>query len=177
VDDLRRLFELLKRVGLHGSMKDRWIHHIKEKGEQMLKDEGILKKSFKMVEDILTFKKRSEDLIHKVFLLKEDVEPFRLGLREAYEHFLNIDPNQMAEFLAKFLDLHLKKSSGQTGITDEKIEHIIKEVIQVFRYVKSKDVFEEFYARGLCRRLLLKKSASFEAEKSMISKLKTECGD
>ena len=38
-------------------------------------------------------------------------------------------------------------------------------------------MFEEFYARGLCRRLLLKKSASYEAEKSMISKLKTECGD
>jgi cullin 4 len=50
-------------------------------------------------------------------------------------------------------------------------------VIQVFRYVKSKDVFEEFYARSLCRRLLLKKSASYDAERSMITKLKTECGD
>ena len=50
-------------------------------------------------------------------------------------------------------------------------------MIQIFRYVKAKDVFEEFYARGLCRRLLFKKAASFEAEKSMISKLKTECGD
>lgn len=75
------------------------------------------------------------------------------------------------------MDFHLKKSSGQTGITDEKLETIISEVLQVFRYVKSKDVFEEFYARGLCRRLLLKKSASYEAERSMISKLKTECGD
>lgn len=50
-------------------------------------------------------------------------------------------------------------------------------MIQIFRYVKSKDVFEEFYARSLCRRLLLKKSASQDAERSMISKLKTECGD
>lgn len=143
----------------------------------MLIDEQIVKKQFKCVEDILAFKKRTEELIAKVFQLKEDSDPFRHGLKEAYEYFLNEDSNQIAEYLAKFLDLHLKKSSGQTGITDEKIESIIKEVIQVFRFVKSKDVFEEFYARGLCRRLLLKKSASFEAEKSMISKLKTECGD
>lgn len=143
----------------------------------MLKDEAIVKKSFRSVDDILAFKKKSEDLIAKVFPLKEDADPFKLGMKEAFEYFLNIDSNQTAEYLAKFLDLHLKKSSGQTGITDERIEHIISEVIQVFRYVKSKDVFEEFYSRGLCRRLLLKKSASFEAEKSMISKLKTECGD
>ena len=50
-------------------------------------------------------------------------------------------------------------------------------MIQLFRHVKSKDIFEEFYSRGLCRRLLLKKSASYEAERSMITKLKTECGD
>jgi len=66
-----------------------------------------------------------------------------MGLKQAYEHFLNIDPNKIAEFLAKYLDLHLKKSSG---ITDKKIEVIMQEVIQVFRYVKSKDVFEEFFA-------------------------------
>ena len=130
-----------------------------------------------MVEDLLEFKKFQESLVQKVFPLKEDSEPFRLGVKEAFEEFVNKNPSMIAEYLAKFLDLHLKKSSGQTGITDEKLETIIKEVIQIFRYVKAKDVFEEFYSRGLCRRLLLKKSASFEAEKSMISKLKTECGD
>ena len=57
------------------------------------------------------------------------------------------------------------------------MENLINEVIQIFRLVKAKDVFEEFYSRGLCRRLLLKKSASIEAEKAMVSKLKNECGD
>ena len=47
----------------------------------------------------------------------------------------------------------------------------------MFRAVKSKDVFEEFYQRGMCRRLLLKKSASLEAERHLIGKLKQECGD
>lgn len=38
----------------------------------MLKDETFIKKSFKGVEDILLYKKKSEDLIAKVFPLKED---------------------------------------------------------------------------------------------------------
>lgn len=37
-------------------------------------------------------------------------------------------------------------------------------------------MFEAFYKKDLAKRLLLGKSASIDAEKSMISKLKTECG-
>ena len=36
----------------------------------------------------------------------------------------------------------------------------------------GKDVFEAFYKKDLARRLLLGKSASVDAEKSMLSKLK-----
>ena len=37
-------------------------------------------------------------------------------------------------------------------------------------------MFEAFYKKDLAKRLLLGKSASIDAEKSMISKLKAECG-
>jgi len=36
----------------------------------------------------------------------------------------------------------------------------------------GKDVFEAFYKKDLAKRLLLGKSASFDAEKSMLLKLK-----
>lgn len=41
-----------------------------------------------------------------------------------------------------------------------------------FLFVKGKDVFEAFYKKDLAKRLLLGKSASIDAEKSMISKVK-----
>lgn len=41
---------------------------------------------------------------------------------------------------------------------------------------QGKDVFEAFYKKDLAKRLLLGKSASTDAEKSMITKLKAECG-
>lgn len=46
-------------------------------------------------------------------------------------------------------------------------------VMVLFRYIHGKDVFEAFYKKDLAKRLLLQKSASFDAEKSMISKLKS----
>ena len=46
----------------------------------------------------------------------------------------------------------------------------------LFRYIDGKDMFEAFYKKDLSKRLLFDKSASIDAEKSMISKLKAECG-
>ena len=37
-------------------------------------------------------------------------------------------------------------------------------------------MFEAFYKKDLAKRLLLAKSASVDAEKAMITKLKAECG-
>ena len=98
-------------------------------------------------------------------------------MRNAFEKFLNIDPNIIAEYLAKFLDFYLKKNTGSSNATmnDEKMEKLVMDTIDIFKYVNAKDIFEEFYLRGLARRLLLKKSASTEAEKIMISKLRIEC--
>lgn len=41
----------------------------------------------------------------------------------------------------------------------------------VFYFIQGKDVFEAFYKKDLAKRLLLGKSASIDAEKSMISKV------
>lgn len=46
----------------------------------------------------------------------------------------------------------------------------------VLSQVQGKDVFEAFYKKDLAKRLLLGRSASVDAEKAMIAKLKAECG-
>ena len=48
--------------------------------------------------------------------------------------------------------------------------------ITFFRFIHGKDVFEAFYKKDLAKRLLVGKSASVDSEKSMLSKLKAECG-
>jgi hypothetical protein len=39
VDDLRRLYDLFKKVKLHLDLKNKWVQHLKQRGEQILKDE------------------------------------------------------------------------------------------------------------------------------------------
>lgn len=71
------------------------------------------------------------------------------------------------------MDGNLRAGSKRT---EEELESILDKVMMLFRYIQGKDVFEAFYKKDLALRLLMGKSASVEAEKSMISKLKTECG-
>jgi cullin-4 len=56
------------------------------------------------------------------------------------------------------------------------LESALNKVMQLFRYINGKDVFEAFYKKDLAKRLLLNKTASQDLERSMISRLKTECG-
>jgi len=46
----------------------------------------------------------------------------------------------------------------------------------IFRFLTDKDVFEQFYKAHLQKRLLSGKSVSDDSERTMIAKLKTECG-
>lgn len=62
--------------------------------------------------------------------------------------------------------------------TDEDAEINIQldQVLDLFRFVHGKAVFEAFYKKDLARRLLMGRSASADAERSMLARLKTECG-
>lgn len=57
-------------------------------------------------------------------------------------------------------------------MTENEIEIVLDKSMVLFRYLQEKDVFERYYKQHLAKRLLLQKSLSDDAEKTMISKLK-----
>ena len=59
---------------------------------------------------------------------------------------------------------------------DEEVNIQLDQVLDLFRFVQGKAVFEAFYKKDLARRLLMGRSASADAERSMLTRLKTECG-
>ena len=122
VFELQMMHSQLKRVNGSLELRKTWASHLKLRGEELIKEEIVTKKSFRVVEDILEFKKRQEDLLTKVFIDKEDHDLFKLVIKESFEHFLNLNSNVMSEFLAKFLDMHLKKTS--TLGSDEALEDL-----------------------------------------------------
>jgi len=97
-----------------------------------------------------------------------------LALKQAFEGFLNRD-TRTAQYLSLFVDDMFRK--GLKGMSsDVEIDTSLEQVVTIFRFLQDKDVFEAFYKQHLARRLLNGRSLSDEAEKTMISKLKSECG-
>jgi cullin 1 len=78
------------------------------------------------------------------------------------------------ELLAKYCDSLLKKSSKNPE--EAELEDNLNQVMCVFKYLTDKDIFQTFYSKMLAKRLIYQLSASDDAESSMISKLKLNCG-
>nr|KYP45393.1 Cullin-3 [Cajanus cajan] len=68
------------------------------------------------------------------------------------------------------------KDPVEYGVSEDDVEVTLDKVMMLFRYLQEKDVFEKYYKQHLAKRLLSGKTVSDDAERSLIVKLKTECG-
>lgn len=84
------------------------------------------------------------------------------------------DTSKSPELIAKYTDFLLKK--GNHHLDENELEQKLAQVITVFKYVDDKDVFQEFYAKFLTKRLINNTSVSDDSEKYMIAGLKQTCG-
>ncbi|KAJ8440631.1 hypothetical protein Cgig2_031048 [Carnegiea gigantea] len=102
---------------------------------------------------------------------------FQKALKEAFDIFLNkgVAGSSSAELLATFCDNILKKG-GSEKLSDDAIEDSLEKMVKLLVFVSEKDLFAEFYRKKLSRRLLFDKSANDDHERSIISKLKQQCG-
>jgi cullin 3 len=96
-----------------------------------------------------------------------------LTLKTSFENFIN-ENDKTAFSLVTYLDDQFKKefkTNQESEITDK-----IDKVIQIFRYLQDKDIFENHYKRSFAKRLLDSRRVLDDAEKEVIKKLKEECG-
>lgn len=101
---------------------------------------------------------------------------FQKSLKEAFEVFVNRDIGKFsfAALMSSFCDRILKKSGER--LSDEQVENLLTKMVELFSFLSDKDLFAEIYRNQLSKRLLYETSASEDAEKSMIAKLKMKCG-
>jgi len=124
-----------------------------------------------MVQELLDFKEKLDNILKKCF---RSNDKFVTSLKDAFESFINQRQNKPAEMIAKFVDSKLR--AGNKESSEEELEKLLDKIMVIFRFIHGKDVFEAFYKKDLAKRLLVGKSASVDSEKSMLSKLKAECG-
>jgi len=101
---------------------------------------------------------------------------FQKSLKEAFEVFINRDIGKysFAALMSSFCDRILKKSGERHS--DDQVEQLLTKMVELFSFLSDKDLFAEIYRNQLSKRLLYETSASEDAEKSMIAKLKMKCG-
>lgn len=171
--DLSRLYSLCARIGALEALRTHLKSHIRRVAGALVCDE---EKEGELVPALLAMKARLDGVLAACFARNE---AFVGALREGFEHCLNQRANKPAELLARYIDGVMRggvKHVAGSGGSEEELEATLDACLVLFRLIQGKDVFEAFYKRDLAKRLLLGRSASADAEKACISKLKAECG-
>ncbi|ONK73912.1 uncharacterized protein A4U43_C03F860 [Asparagus officinalis] len=170
-EDLSRMYCLFRRVsGGLSIIRDVMTSHLRETGKQLVVDPERLKDPVDFVQRLLDQKDKYDKIISTSF---NNDKTFQNALNASFEYFINLN-NRSPEFISLYVDDKLRK--GLKGVSEEDVEIVLDKVMMLFRYLQEKDVFEKYYKQHLAKRLLSGKTVSDDAERSLIVKLKTECG-
>lgn len=152
-----------------------------------------------LIENILSLRREYLRFLDGSF--KND-RTFHKVFKESIEYFINLDC-KVAQYLSLYTDDLLRKqtqnkattstaansnsisTTASTGgnLSDFEFDNKLNEIIDLFRYIHERDIFEDYYKQHLSKRLLESSSAftcssslTSDIERQMISKLKSECG-
>ncbi|XP_020102127.1 cullin-1-like isoform X2 [Ananas comosus] len=188
VDDLSRMYRLFNRMTYPlGLILHIFKQHIIAEGTAVvMQAENAAKNKQADKKDVVGF---SEQIfvgkvieLHDKYLVYvnncfQSHSLFHKALRDAFEAFCNknIAGSSSAELLANFCDNVLKKG-GSEKLSDEAIEEILEKVVKLLAFFHDTDLFAEFYRKKLAKRLLFDRSANDDHERSILTKLKQQCG-
>ncbi|KUJ09922.1 Cullin-domain-containing protein [Mollisia scopiformis] len=201
MSSLRALYKLLCLSNLQQDLKQPFETYIKETGAMIVRNPD---KVDEMVVRLLELK-RSLDLIIRDAFEKDETfsyslrEAFGNFINDSKNTTAwGTGNSKVGEMIAKYMDTLLrgglkavppslasdakdrdaaeKQGQASTGDEDAELDRQLEQALELFRFIEGKDVFEAFYKKDLARRLLMSRSASQDAERTMLAKLKTECG-
>ena len=199
-NELEQVFRLLQRRQEGERLGVTFDKYVNDQGTAIVFDE---KAEADMVINLLNFKHRLDHFWKFSF---HNNDQLGNGLHKSFDLFMNktqksssnwdTSNNKPGEMIAKHVDLLLKggvkavpqlatsKDKGEdehdfddpNADEDAEINKHLSDALDLFRFVQGKAVFEAFYKKDLARRLLMGRSASNDAERNMLHRLKNECG-
>lgn len=200
-ESMRALYKLLGLSKLQEKLKEPWEDYIRQAGAVIVTD---TEKGDDMVIRLLQFRRTLDTIIRDAF--SGDMEfhygmrnAFAKFINDKkIASTWDTGTSKVGEMIAKHIDMLLRgglkalpstllsdskdrsaaEKSGQasTGDEDAELDRQLDQALELFRFIEGKDVFEAFYKKDLARRLLMGRSASQDAERNMLSKLKNQCG-
>ncbi|EEB06499.1 Cullin 4 [Schizosaccharomyces japonicus yFS275] len=171
-DSCKSLYTLLKRVDETKLLCDPWSQGIVALGSSLVNDPNH---DDSLISELLEIHIFLKDVLKHAFLGDEALS---YSMRKSFETFLSSLPStrreKPAELLAKYID-HLMRST-KSVVGNNTFDNVCAELLDIFRYLPNKDVFEAFYKRDVAKRLLLNKSANTDNERKLLEMLKEKCG-
>ncbi|RDW94768.1 cullin [Coleophoma crateriformis] len=201
IQSMQALYDLLRLSNIQNKLKSPWEVYIKKTGSAIVSDK---EKVDEMVLRLLEMKRTLDVIIRDSFKRDEEFTySLREAFGNFINNRKNTSAwgtgnSKVGEMIAKYIDMLLRgglkavprslisdaadrsaaEQGGQasTGDEDAELDRQLDQALELFRFIEGKDVFEAFYKKDLARRLLMARSASQDAERNMLQKLKGECG-
>ncbi|GAP89236.2 putative ubiquitin ligase subunit [Rosellinia necatrix] len=201
IESMKALYDLLRLSNIQKNLKTPWEDYIKSKGSAIVNDTS---RGDEMVIRLLEFRKTLDIIVRDAFRKDDDFahglrQAFDSFINDKKTMVSrNTGTSMVGEMIAKYIDMLLRgglktlpasllsdvqdrvdaEKSGQASTADEdaELDRQLDKALELFRFIEGKGVFEAFYKQDLARRLLMGRSASADAERSMLAKLKNECG-
>lgn len=171
LEDIKKLYSLFSLVGSTLDLLRDFVGKlIVENGDLILGDPENGKDSISFVRHIFDLKDKYDQIIESSM---NGDKKMHKKLKDSFEEFINRD-NRCASYLAGFVDELIK--NRLQGLSESEIETKVEKIIIIFRYITDKDIFESYYKNLLSKRLINSKLLSDEVDRTLIAKLKAECG-
>jgi cullin-4 len=200
IEDLELLYTLLERRKLGSKLRPGFTKWIEDEGTAIVfndkEQENMVIQLLTLKRQLDTIWKvsfhRDEELGHG---LRESFDKFMNKTKKTSASW-GTDNSKTGEMIAKYVDMLLRggakaipaqlsrktdkpaavevEEDNDEGVFDEdtEVNNQLDQVLDLFRFLHGKAVFEAFYKKDLARRLLMGRSASADAERSMLSRLK-----
>lgn len=201
VESMKGLYDLLCLSKIQKKLRDPWARYIRVAGAEII---GNKEHGDEMVVNLLKLRRSLDLMIRDAFATDEDfTRGMREALGKVMNDrntaaCWSTGTSKIGEMIAKHIDMLLRgglktlppellsdvkdraaaEKEGQSSTADEdaELDRQLDQALELFRFIEGKDTFEAFYKKDLARRLLMGRSASQDAERSMLAKLRGECG-
>ena len=143
--------------------------YIKSRGNTLYENKELSKDPKKFIPELISLKKEMDKLVLECF---ENNNTFQDVKNKAFSLFMKKDV--YAKQLSNYADFCMR--NGFKGKSQEEIDHTLNDIIDLFKCLNSKLVFQNESNKKMSERLIKKLSLSTLSERLFITKLKQEAG-
>ena len=143
--------------------------YIKSRGNTLYENKELSKDPKKFIPELISLKKEMDKLVLECF---ENNNTFQDVKNKAFSLFMTKDV--YAKQLSNYADFCMR--NGFKGKSQEEIDHTLNDIIDLFKCLNSKLVFQNESNKKMSERLIKKLSLSTLSERLFITKLKQEAG-